>query len=216
LNSNKKHCIIGTGGFAKEVLVYLLDKLKTEGISVEGNIVFMEPTGFKTLDMINGYPVFNIVEMIIEDYTFIVAIGNPETRKKVINQLPPNLSYFSIIHPSVRLNNGIRIGKGSIIAPGCFLTCDIEIGDHSQLNLNTTIGHDCNCGMYFTTAPAVNISGNCIFGNQVYLGTNACIRQGTRICDNVTVGMGSVVLKDIIEAGTYAGNPCKRIESDKN
>jgi len=32
------------------------------------------------------------------------------------------------------------------------------------------------------------------------------------ICDNVIIGAGSVVIRDIEDAGTYVGNPAKRIK----
>ena len=213
LKTEKRFCIIGAGGFARETLVYLLDKMQAEGIPADGNIVFLEPLETKVAEKINGFPVLKINPLNFNDYYFIAAIGNPEIRKKVINDLPKSINFFSIIHPSVKLNAGVQIGNGSIVAPGCYLTCDIEIGKHSHLNLKTTIGHDCKAGHYFTTAPATNISGNCTIGNQVYLGTNSCIRQKIKICDDVIIGMGSVVIEDILESGTYAGNPCKRIHT---
>jgi UDP-3-O-[3-hydroxymyristoyl] glucosamine N-acyltransferase len=105
-----------------------------------------------------------------------------------------------------------EIGKGSIITMGSIVTCNVAIGDHSQLNLHTTIGHDCRIGHYFTTAPGAHISGECEIGHNVYFGTNASVRQGVRICDDVTIGMGGVVVKDIVEAGVYIGNPLRKLE----
>ena len=67
-------------------------------------------------------------------------------------------------------------------------------------------------GDFFTTAPSANISGNCNFGDCVYFGTNSAVRQGVKICDNVTIGMGGVVVKDITEEGVYIGNPLKKLE----
>jgi acetyltransferase-like isoleucine patch superfamily enzyme len=32
------------------------------------------------------------------------------------------------------------------------------------------------------------------------------------ICDDVVIGAGSVVTKDITESGTYAGNPARRLK----
>nr|HQU73633.1 N-acetyltransferase [Calditrichia bacterium] len=32
-----------------------------------------------------------------------------------------------------------------------------------------------------------------------------------RICDNVVIGAGSVVTRDITEPGIYAGNPARKI-----
>jgi acetyltransferase-like isoleucine patch superfamily enzyme len=44
----------------------------------------------------------------------------------------------------------------------------------------------------------------------VSIGTNATIMP-VSICDNVVVGAGAVVTKDITEPGIYAGNPARLI-----
>jgi len=49
-------------------------------------------------------------------------------------------------------------------------------------------------------------------GNYVSIGTNATILPVT-ITDHVVIGAGSVVTKDILEPGIYAGNPVKKIKS---
>jgi acetyltransferase-like isoleucine patch superfamily enzyme len=51
-------------------------------------------------------------------------------------------------------------------------------------------------------------------GNHVTIGSNATI-LAIEICDNVLIGAGSVVTKNISEAGVYAGNPAKKIEEKK-
>jgi acetyltransferase-like isoleucine patch superfamily enzyme len=45
-------------------------------------------------------------------------------------------------------------------------------------------------------------------GNHVSIGSNATILPVT-ICDNVVIGAGSVVTKDITQPGVYAGNPAR-------
>ena len=47
-------------------------------------------------------------------------------------------------------------------------------------------------------------------GNHVSIGSNATILP-ISICDNVVIGAGSVVTKDIFEPGVFAGNPAKKI-----
>ena len=49
-----------------------------------------------------------------------------------------------------------------------------------------------------------------VIGNRVSIGSNATILP-VRITDNVVIGAGAVVTRDIIEAGTYAGNPARRV-----
>tara|TARA_Y100001954_G_scaffold237488_2_gene301341 strand:- start:993 stop:1214 length:222 start_codon:yes stop_codon:yes gene_type:complete len=46
---------------------------------------------------------------------------------------------------------------------------------------------------------------------KVYIGSNSTILP-VKICSNVVIGAGSVVTKDIIESGTYAGNPAIKIK----
>ena len=147
-------------------------------------------------------------------YNVIVAVGDPGTRKRIIDDLPANTTYVSIIHPNAVISKWVEIGEGSIITAGSILTCNIKIGKHAHLNLHTTIGHDCEIGDFFTSAPAANISGECKFGDCVYFGTNSSVRQGIKICSNVTIGMGGVVVKDILEPGVYIGNPLKKLEKN--
>ena len=67
-------------------------------------------------------------------------------------------------------------------------------------------------GDFFTTAPGVQISGNCIIGDMVYFGTHSSIKQKIQICDNVTIGLNAGVVKDIMYSGTYVGVPAKQIK----
>ncbi len=45
-------------------------------------------------------------------------------------------------------------------------------------------------------------------GNRVSIGTNATVLP-VRICDNVVIGAGAVVTKDINVPGIYVGNPAR-------
>lgn len=48
-------------------------------------------------------------------------------------------------------------------------------------------------------------------GDRVYIGSNATILP-VRICNDVVIGAGSVVTRDINAPGTYAGNPARLIK----
>ena len=49
-------------------------------------------------------------------------------------------------------------------------------------------------------------------GNNVSVGSNATVMPVT-ICDDVVIGAGAVVTKDIYEPGIYAGNPCRKLRN---
>ena len=55
--------------------------------------------------------------------------------------------------------------------------------------------------------------GKIKIGNNVHIGWNTIIMPGVTIGDNVVVGCGSVVTKDIPDNSVYAGVPAKKIES---
>lgn len=51
-----------------------------------------------------------------------------------------------------------------------------------------------------------------IIGDNVFLGANVTIIGGVRIGNNVEVGAGSVVVKDVPDNCVVAGNPAKIIK----
>ena len=208
-------CIFGAGGFGREVLCCLIDSIATINLKIEEIVCFMVSDEHFKESKIMGIDVIPQSSFEPDKYNVVVAIGDPILRKKIVNNLPEQTKYTTIIHPSAIISEWVEIGEGSVITAGSVLTCNIKIGKHAHLNLQTTIGHDCVIGDFFTTAPAANISGNCQFGNCVYFGTNSAVKQGIKISDNVTIGMGGIVVKDICEEGVYIGNPLKKIEKTK-
>ena len=193
-----KKGIIGAGGFAKEVYWSLDTKDRI-------NTVFFVDDEYYTE---NNKLILPLSKFNPEEYEIVVAVGNPQDRKKIIERLPKETKYFTHIHQSALiLGDDVEIGEGSIICAGTVLTTNIKLGRHAHLNLQTTIGHDCVIGDYFTTAPKVQISGNENIGNRVYFGTRSCVKQKITICDDVIVGMNAGVVNNITESGVYVGTP---------
>ncbi len=211
INFNKKLCIVGNGGFAREVLCLLLDVAKNEPLLLKNQVHFMHADSDYSQQTIMGIKTISHAQFNPQLHQIIIGIANSKRREEIVNELPPETEYATLIHPNAIISDWVEIGDGSVIAAGCILTCNIKIGCHAQLNLQTTIGHDCIIEDYFTTAPAVNISGICHFGKHVYFGSNASVRQNIKICNNATIGMGAVVVKNIIEEGIYVGNPAKKM-----
>ncbi len=207
----KKICIVGAGGFGRETLLCIIDDVASTDVKLKDVVCFMVEDEYYNESEIMGVDVIRQSEFDPSLYRVVVAIGDPSLRKKVVERLPAQTTFATVIHPNAIISDWVQIGEGSIITSGVIMTCNITLGKHSQVNLHTTIGHDSSMGDFFTTAPAVNISGKCTFGEQVYLGTNSAVRDGITICSEVTVGMGAVVVKDIDEKGVYVGNPLKKL-----
>jgi len=208
---SKKICIVGAGGCGRDVACCLQDCLSVVGMDVCKSACFLVDDKYYELSEVMGMEVIRRSQFNPTMYNVVVAIGDSKQRKKVVQSFPQDTTFTTIIHPSTIISRWVEIGKGSVIAAGSILTCNIKIGMHAQININTTITHDFIAGDYFTTAPSVNISGNCTFGECVYLGTNSSTREKVSICSNAVIGMGSVVVKNIVREGIYVGNPAERL-----
>jgi acetyltransferase-like isoleucine patch superfamily enzyme len=122
---------------------------------------------------------------------------------------------------------------------GCRIGDDCFIGPFVEIQRNATIGHRCKVQSHAFICELVSIGDDCFVshgamfindlfktgepaggakeqwkptsvGNHVSIGTNATVLP-VSICDNVVVGAGAVVTKDITQPGFYAGNPAKKI-----
>jgi UDP-3-O-[3-hydroxymyristoyl] glucosamine N-acyltransferase len=105
----------------------------------------------------------------------------------------------------------IEIGEGSFIGANCILTTNIKIGKHAILNRGNQIGHDCLIGNYFSAMPGAIVSGNVLIGDRVYLGTNSSIIEKKELTNDVTIGAGGVVIRNIEDKGVYVGVPVKKV-----
>jgi len=209
----RKFFIFGTKGFAKEVEFMLFENY---GLNVE--VVFVaadndEDVGSK----INGRYVISEQEFqkTNEKKECFIAVGNPIVRKKIYDKLKDdeNISFPNLVHKSAILDSRpVEIGEGSIICSNTSITTNIRIGKFVHVNLNCTIGHDTIIEDFVTCSPASNISGNVKIGQSAYLGTNCIIIEKKTIAANVTIGAGCVVVKDLLESGTYVGMPAKKIK----
>jgi sugar O-acyltransferase (sialic acid O-acetyltransferase NeuD family) len=195
-----KKALIGAGGFAREIRAHMGDNTMK---------CFVDDQYWRE----NTEYIYPLSQFNPGEYEVLVAIGDPKDRFDMVQKLPENTKYFSFIHPSAQiLGSDVTIGQGSIVCAGCIVTTNVKIGKHAHLNLHTTIGHDCEIGDYFTTAPGVKVSGNCKIYDCVYIGTNASIRQKINIYSLSTIGMNAAVVKDIESPGVYAGVPAKKIK----
>jgi sugar O-acyltransferase (sialic acid O-acetyltransferase NeuD family) len=190
--------LIGDGGFAREVMAQI-------GYCVPR---FVDKQFYKLGDP----DVFPISFFNTKRYSAVIAVGDPKARYQVFLSMPKDTIYNNLIAQDAKILGKVCLGMGNIICTGCILTTDIIIGNHVHLNLSTTVGHNTTIGDFVTTAPGVHISGGCNIADFVYMGTGAVLRDHISICKDVTIGMGAVVVKDIIEPGIYVGNPAKKIK----
>lgn len=190
-----KKAIFGYGGHAREVILFLKEKVD----------IFVD-------DKFSNDFLLPISSFNPEIYEMMICLGDSNSRKKVKESLPKNTKYFSFIHPTSIISDDITIGEGTYIGPYSILTTNIKLGNHCILNRGVQIGHDSEIGDFFSAMPGSIVSGDCKIGRYVYLGSNSSIREKIKITDEVIIGLNSGVVKDITENGTYVGVPAKKIK----
>ena len=209
----KKIAIVGSGGFAREVLTLINDINKQSPI--------YEFIGFVDSDKskkIHSYPIIGSddeVNMITEPLSLVIAVGEPELKKKIRNKYTsPHIDFPTLIHPSVLIGdkNSVYIGEGCVICAGCIITTDIEINNFVTLNLMCTVGHDTIIDNYSSFMPSVNISGEVKINEGVYVGTGAKIINQIEIGEQTIVGAGAVVARTLPSRCTAVGIPAKVIK----
>jgi len=143
----------------------------------------------------------------------IGQIKKYKLRKKIIeNYLINGFEFPVIISPDSVINEDVKIGKGTIVMDGVIVNSGSNIWKFSIINTNASIDHDCKIGDYVHIAPGVTISGGVKIGSNTFIGAGATIIQYKKIEENIIIGAGSVVVNDLIESGTYIGNPARKIK----
>ena len=211
LDFNRKIAIFGCGGLSKDIFYCLKDIFQFNNISMDEKVVFVDKE-VKNGDFFLNCPLRNQVDLDVNEYQVIIAIGNPIIRKKIVDDLPKFTYFPTIIHSTVLLNPKVLLGKGVVILPNSIVSCDVKVGDFSIIDRAVQIGHDCSLAEYVHLSPAAVLSGNVILKSLVQIGTNASLKQNIEIVEGTVIGMGAVVLKSIFDIGIYVGNPAKKIK----
>ncbi|XCP86569.1 acetyltransferase [Roseburia hominis] len=147
------------------------------------------------------------------DCDFFVAIGNPNTREKVLGKLKRmQLNIITLIHPDAVLADTVSIDNGSVVMAGAVINPDSRIGNGCIINTGATVDHDNVIEDYVHVSVGAHLSGTVHVGKSTWIGAGAVVSNNVNICGNCMIGAGAVVVKDIDDAGTYVGVPAKRIQ----
>lgn len=208
----KNLIIIGAGGFGRELESYL-SSIPTEkrdwqikGYLDDNPLALMnKKSNYKILGSIDEY-VFDTNEMAI------LGIASIAIKQNIVNKLErKKVNFFTFISETAFVGVGVLIGTGSVICPNVIVPNNSTIGSYVTINIGTTVGHDSVIGNFCSIMPAVNIGGESVLGDNVFIGTGSNIIPRISIVENVFIGIGSVVIKSITEAGTYFGNPARKM-----
>ena len=152
----------------------------------------------------------------MEPILFESCIKNVTFGKNVKIVQPVNV-YGCTIMDNCFIGPFVEIQKDVVIG------CNTKIQSHSFICELVSIGNDCFIGhgvmfindLFSKGGPAQGDKAlwmSTKIGNNVSIGSNVTILP-VEICDNVVIGAGAVVTKNIDKTGIYAGNPARFIRN---
>ena len=142
--------------------------------------------------------------------------SNIESRDKVIKKLFAKTGEQIIVEQNFWCDYGynIFVGENFYMNHNCIILDGekVEFGDNVFIAPNCgfyTAGHPLD---YETRNKGLEYAKPIKVGNNVWIGGNVNVLPGVTIGDNVVIGAGSVVNKDIPSNSVAVGNPCKVIK----
>lgn len=107
----------------------------------------------------------------------------------------------------VKIEGNVKIGANVVIARGAIddtvLKRGCKIDNHTFISHNVEVGEDT-----FIVGETI-MFGSSKIGNRSFISGNSTIRNKVEIGDDVVIGMGSVVTKNVTSGSIVYGNPAK-------
>ena len=192
-----KLIIIGAGGHGKVIADIAIKNGYTEICYLDD-----EATG-----ECMGFPIIgksSDVDHLDDGNTdFIIGIGNNRSRMLIAEKY--HVNWITLVHPSAQIGTHVSIGEGSVVMAGAVINVCSTIGAHCIINTNSVVEHDNILADFVHISPGVTLSGTVTVGRGTWIGTGSSVINNVDVCEDVTIGVGSVVIRSVKNKGTYWG-----------
>jgi len=109
----------------------------------------------------------------------------------------------------VILKEGAYIGARTVIMRGTKWSTVID--ENTFIGPNVSIGHDNKIGKHCCILSGTVTCGSVVIGDYSYIAPSCTIRDNITLGKGVTIGIGSLVLKDVPDGATVVGRPAQDI-----
>lgn len=109
----------------------------------------------------------------------------------------------------VHIGRNVEIGSNVSIDRGTLT--DTVIGEGTMIDNLVHVAHNVKIGKHCEIICLSAIGGSVEIGDYSTISLNVCIRDGVIVGNNVLVGLGAVVTKNVPNNTTVAGNPAREI-----
>ena len=208
----KRLAIIGTKEFAGQITDFAI---QTGQFDVVGYYDNDEPKG----KIINGRPVFGNVEDAIAGHQegvfdeIFIAVGYThfDLRELFYTQLKGNVPFANIIMPSSEVSPTAKLGEGIYVGPHTTIASNTIVENNVFVHGHCLLGHDSHIHSHTYFSGRDYMAGFCDVGERVFVGLSVCVADHINITDDVWVGIGSIVAKDLAQPGKYMSSAARLV-----
>ena len=206
----KRLTLIGTKEFSEQIISYADKTGEYEFVGYFDDIV-------EKGTIINGKPVFGKVEEAVSYYQegkydcIFIGIGYTrfDLRDYYFNKLKGKVPFANIIMPTAKIGKNVALGEGIFVGSNSHIGDDSTIENNVFIHGSSDIGHNNFIGAHTYISGRFNSAGFSSIGKRNFIGICVLVADHVNICDDVWIGLGCVVAKNINSSGKYMSPAAK-------
>jgi len=191
----KKLFIIGAGGFGREVHAWARQhpdcgsQWELAGFLDDNPAALRDAGDFASIAPLSEHrPATGTL--------YLNGLALPELKQQLLpSLLAAGAEFLTFLHPTAKVGERVKLGRGVVLCPGAIVTADVTLGDFVVLNLRATVGRD--------------ITGFVEVGEGVFMGSRSSIIPGRKVGAGAKLAAGAVVFADVAPGVTVFGNPAR-------
>ncbi len=212
----KQILVLGAGATALEI-GEALARQRREGADVEAlGFLDDDPRAPGLPEM--GLPVLGGLDQVhrFPGALFVLGVASyrkPRLRRELTERLGlPAERYYTFVHPSAQVSGTASLGPGCALMHNVLVNKGVRLEAQVLIAQGCCLGHDTEVGSCTVFAPGVTVCGRTHIGENVYVGAGATTAPGIEIGSDALIGIGSVVLESVESGTTVFGNPARVIQ----
>ena len=204
----KKLVLIGSKEFASQIREFAEE---TRNYVVVGYLDDYEEVGTQ----VQGLPILGSRRDALELYSkgvfdcLFLAAGykNFKFREEAFSELKGKIPFANIISKSAYIAPNCILGEGIFIGAGSNICSNTVIEDNVFIHGYTFLAHDNHIGAHSYLSGRLNTAGFVTLGKRNFAGICSMYSDHVKTADDVWVGLGCIIIRNIKESGKYMVNP---------